>query len=75
MQLCLGGGREGGRRGGGAVGWGVTCCKATRGASMGLGRPGGVRGAGGGWSLSHSSVRYRALRSKGTRAIRASFKS
>ena len=68
-------GGEGGRRGGGAVERCVTCCKATRGVAMSWSLWGGVSGAGGELSFSHSSVRYRALRSRGTRAFRASFKS
>ena len=72
---CPGGGGEGGRPGGGAVGRCVTCCKATRGVPMSWGPWGGVSGAWGGLSFSHSSLRYRAWRSRGTRAFRASFKS
>ena len=41
VQLCPGGGGEDGRRGGGAVGRCVTCCKATRGVFIGLGPWGG----------------------------------
>ena len=41
VPLCPGGGGEGGRRGGGAVGRCVTCCKATRRIPMSWGPWGG----------------------------------
>ena len=37
VQLCPGGGGEGGRRGGGVVGRCATCCRATRGVPMSWG--------------------------------------
>ena len=45
-----------------------------QGRRHGLGRVGGVRGAGGAGALSHSSVRYRVLMSRGVLAVKASFK-
>ena len=61
--------------GGGALLGGVRRAVRRPGAAAWVWAGGGGEGGWGGWLLSHSSVRYRASRSRGTRAIRASFKS
>ena len=68
---------RGGMVGGGGGGCWAVCevLYDDQGRRHRFGPVGGVRGAGGGCSSSHSSVRYRALRSKGVLADRASLKS